>query len=209
VRALGAAMRRPGALPLVALIATYKLGESVSDLLFKPWLVDSGIGADAIGLWVGTVGMAAGLLGSLVGGWLFARFGPRLALFGALALRMVPQAAIVVLVVIGVDEPRLAVVTALEHAAGGALTTTLFALMMASVDRRIGASHYTLLAAIEVIGKAPGPWVAGWLAASLGYLPVLCAALLLSLLPFVWVPSLRLPARDDDAAHAPVPGPRA
>ena len=44
----------PGMLWLLAVIATYKLGESMSDVLYKPFLVDSGLTAGPIGFWSGT-----------------------------------------------------------------------------------------------------------------------------------------------------------
>lgn len=172
--------------PLLLLCVSYKVGESMIDVLFKPLLVDAGIDTATIGLWVGSVGMVAGALGSALGGWLYARIGAAEALRVALWLRALPLVLIALCAGFGVDEPRLIVCTTLEHAAGGALTTTMFATMMASVDRRIGASHYTLLAAIEVAGKAPGPLVAGFAAQRLGYAPVMVVGVALALLP-LWL----------------------
>jgi hypothetical protein len=62
----------------------------------------------------------------------------------------------------------LVVSTCAEHLVSGALTTLMFAFMMRHTDRRIGASHYTLLATLEVIGKAPLALASGWLAEQLG-----------------------------------------
>ena len=56
---------------------------------------------------------------------------------------------------------RVIAVTCAEHLFGGALTTALFAYMMSRVDRRLGATHYTLLATVEVWGKLPSAWVSG------------------------------------------------
>ena len=191
-------VKAPAARPLLLLILTYKVGESMIDMLFKPLLVDAGIGASAIGMWVGTVGMGAGLVGSALGGWLFARIGPRRALATTLLLRALPLGMTLASAIFGVNERSRAIVTGLEHAAGGALTTTIFAWMMASVDRRIGASHYTALAAIEVLGKAPGPWIAGLVAQSIGYVPVIAAGLLLSMLPLGILPFLAAPITRDE-----------
>ncbi len=179
--------------PLLVLCVSYKVGESMIDVLFKPLLVDSGIATATIGLWVGSVGMVAGALGSALGGWLYARLGATEALRVTLWLRALPLVLIAVCAAVGVDEARLIVCTTLEHAAGGALTTTMFATMMASVDRRIGASHYTLLAAIEVAGKAPGPLVAGFVAQRIGYAPVMAVGVLLALLPLLLISALRRP----------------
>ncbi len=47
------ALRAPSSRGLLALVATYKLGESMTDAMFKPFLVDHGIDKGAIGLWIG------------------------------------------------------------------------------------------------------------------------------------------------------------
>ena len=45
----------------------------------------------------------------------------------------------------------------------------MFAFMMSRVDRRIGATHYTLLASVEVLGKFPGGPIAGLLVTWAGW----------------------------------------
>ena len=51
---------------------------------------------------------------------------------------------------------------------------------MSKVDRTIGATHFTLFATIEVLGKSPGAWASGPLSERLGYAVVFAAAALLS-----------------------------
>ena len=55
---------------------------------------------------------------------------------------------------IGVDAFNVIGISLAEHLAGGALTTVMFATMMGLVDRRIGATHFTLFACVEVWGKS-------------------------------------------------------
>ena len=82
--------------------------------------------------------------------------------------------------------------TCAEHFFGGALTTTMFAYMMSRVDKRIGATHYTLLAAVEVIGKAPSGLFSGAIADKFGFPAVFVIAVVLSLLyPLVLIPLRR------------------
>ena len=71
---------------------------------------------------------------------------------------------------------------------GGALTTAVFALMMSRVDRRIAATHYTVIATIEVLGKSPSAWFSGYAATALGYSGVFAAATLLSFAFLALVP---------------------
>jgi len=167
--ALMNALRSPGAIPFLVFLATYKTGEAMIDMMFKPFLVDCGFTAHQIGLWVGTWGMSASLLGSVFGGWLAMRLPLVQALFAAASLRLIPLAAEWWLSTITPAASQVVTVTVAEHFFGGMLTTTLFAYMMFRVDKRIGATHYTVLAAVEVLGKSPGSWASGWLAERFGY----------------------------------------
>jgi len=172
VAGLGRAVRDGGGGWLLLFVGTYKLGESMADAMFKPFLVDAGYGAEQIGLWVGTWGMLFSIAGS-IGGGLLARRLPLLHAVGiAAALRALPVAGEWWLSMVDPTPGRVVAVTCAEHFFGGALTTALFAYMMSRVDRRIGATHYTLLAAVEVWGKLPAFWASGFVAASTSY-PVL------------------------------------
>ncbi|CAM3707985.1 MFS transporter [Corallococcus sp. ZKHCc1 1396] len=161
---LKAALTLPGTGWLLLFIGTYKLGESMSDVLYKPFLVDAGYTPAQIGLWVGTWGTAASLIGSTCGGLLASR----LPLLGAVALtgtlRLLPLGGRWLLTQVGVSDAGVLGVTLTEELFGGALTTVMFAFMMSRTDRRIGATHYTLLASVEAAGKGPAGPLAGLLA---------------------------------------------
>jgi hypothetical protein len=75
----------------------------------------------------------------------------------------------------------LIAITCAEHLAGGAITTVVFALMMRHTDREIGATHYTLLASVEVLGKAPLGIFSGKIAHAAGYPALFATAAGLSL----------------------------
>ena len=181
-----AATRKGSGLLLLA-VATYKMGEYLVLTMFKPFLVDAGYSMSQIGLWVGTYGMLASLAGSALGGEL----GRRWHLVNLLAVagiaRVFPLLFCWWLTRGALSPASVIAATCAEHFVGGLLTTLMFALMMARVDKRIGATHYTLLASIEVLGKSPATWASGLLAERLGYggLFLLGAALSLA---FVGVP---------------------
>jgi MFS family permease len=141
----------------------------MADVLFKPFLVDAGFSAGQIGQWVGTWGTVASLLGSAVGGMLVSRMPLLGALALATALRVFPLGGQWWLALEGPTSSGVIAVTMAEHFFGGVLTTALFAFMMSRVDRRIGATHYTLLASVEVLGKSPGGPIAGLLASRAGW----------------------------------------
>ncbi len=200
------ALLLPGTGWLLLFIGTYKFGESMSDVLYKLFLVDSGIPPQKILLWVGTWGTVASLLGSAAGGLLAAR----VPLLGAVALtatlRVVPLVGRWALATAGVSDASVIGVTLAEEFFGGALTTVMFAFMMSRVDRRIGATHYTLLASLEVWGKAPAGPLATWLAdpargLGLGYARVFLFGILLSLAFLVLLVPMRRQRRADTSPH--------
>ncbi|MDH3255461.1 MAG: MFS transporter [Acidobacteriota bacterium] len=167
---------------LLLFIGTYKLGENMADTMFKPFLYDAGFGREQIGLWVGTWGMLFSILGSFTGGMVASRL-PLLRTVGiAAAFRVLPVAGEWWLSVVVPTEGRVLAVTCAEHFFGGALTTALFAYMMSRVDKRIGATHYTLLAAVEVWGKVPSGWVSGLITEQTSYPFIFALATVLSVL---------------------------
>lgn len=155
---------------LVLFILSYKIGETMVDAMLKPFLIDAGYSPAQLAKWVTTYGMVASLLGSALGG----AVAYRLPILSAVALtgivRALSMAGEYYLTVLGKPSPSAVILaTTFEHFGGGALTTAMFAFMMSRVDRRVGATHYTVLACIEILGKFPGRLLSGLLATSLGY----------------------------------------
>ncbi len=191
LRALRDALSAPGTGWLLAFVLTYKLGETLVDAMFKPFLTDAGFPAPTIGLWLGTWGMVASLAGSAAGGYL----AMRVPLVAAVGLSGAARAASVfgewALAAFGPPSPsEVIAVTLAEHAAGGMLTTAMFAFMMSRTDARIGGTHFTLLASVEVVGKALAGAPSGFLAEALGYdglflLGAVLSAAFLALVPWL------------------------
>jgi MFS transporter, PAT family, beta-lactamase induction signal transducer AmpG len=177
---LRAALRERSTLPLLAVILTYKLGESLADGMWKPMLFDKGFSKADIGLWNGTYGMVASFAGSLLAG-LWTRARPlQVALIGIALFRAVGVAAEWWVSAVDVNDVDVIVVSCVEHFLGGALTTVVFALMMRHTRREIGGTHFTLLASIEVLGKSLlGAW-SGVIAAKAGYSGLFATATVLS-----------------------------
>jgi MFS transporter, PAT family, beta-lactamase induction signal transducer AmpG len=181
VRVLRRVATAPGAGWFLLFIGTYKFGESMADTMFKPFLVDAGFAPERIGLWVGTWGLLFSIAGSIGGGVLAGRLPLLRAVAVTAVLRVLPVAGEWWLTMVDPTPGRVLAITCAENFFGGALTTALFAYMMSRVDRRIGATHYTLLAAVEVWGKLPAAWVSGWLADRTSYGVVFATATVLSI----------------------------
>jgi MFS family permease len=168
---LWAAVRVKGAGWLLIFVATYKVGEELATRMFGPFLVKQGFTPETVAGWLGTWVMVASLTGSFFGGLL----ATRMNLLGSVAwtagLRVLPligQWAIVA-GLIPISPGSIIAIASVEHFFAGALTTCMFALMMSRVDKRIGGTHYTLLAAVEVAGKSPSALGSGKIVELIGF----------------------------------------
>lgn len=177
------ATKTRGGWGLLAVIATYKMGEAMAEGMWKPYLVKVVKYTPAqLGLWVGTYGAVAAICGSLVGGYLARRFSFVVALFIPAAFRVLGIGVQWYLVHVGSPgESAVVGVTIFEHFFAGMITPIMFALMMSRVDRSIGATHYTFLATIEVLGKSPARFFSGVVADRLGFSGVFAVGAVASL----------------------------
>jgi PAT family beta-lactamase induction signal transducer AmpG len=202
LRTLGKALASPGGLALLLVVATYKIGESVSDGMFEPFLVRrAGWGEARIGLVVGVHCMWFSLAGSFLGGALVSRWGAYKVVLGFAIARTIAIAGVVALARMdpaSIGNGDVVLAKGLEELTGGGLTTAMFAFMMGRVDRRIGATHYTLLAGVEVFGKLPGGLLSGVLADAVGFAWTFATGFGISLL---CLPLLRLVRPRVDAAE--------
>lgn len=56
-----------------------------------------------------------------------------------------------------------------EALVGGSVTTVVFTIMMQAAEKEVGASHYTALTAVDLLGKTGAGIFSGFLASSFGY----------------------------------------
>ncbi len=177
-------LAQPGASWLLVAVGTYKIGEALADAMFGPCLVrEFHFETETVALWLGSFGMVGSILGSLTGGLLASRGSLVRAVGVAAVLRSLPlflQWAIAARL-IEANATSVIGVTVAEHFFGGILTTAMFALMMSKVDRRIGATHYAVLASVEVLGKAPSGLLSGFLVQGFGFATVFLGAALVSI----------------------------
>jgi MFS transporter, PAT family, beta-lactamase induction signal transducer AmpG len=189
---LRGAWQQPSAAALISVVMTYKLGETLADAMWKPMLFDRGFAPSEIGLWNGTFGMLCSLLGTIASGQLVRKCSLASALAWIAVFRAGGVAGLWWASVL--SQPSAATIiaaTCVEHVFAGAITTVLFALMMHHSDRAIGGTHYTLLASLEVWGKAPIGALSGLIASALGYPALFGIATALCIAFALWVRVVR------------------
>jgi len=190
-------LMRPVMIPVLLFILFYKLPDSAMGMMVKPFWLDVGMSATAIGAVSVNLGLALSIAGGLTGGWLTEKLG----IFRALWLLGLTQ-AMSNLGYAGVawwfaaTEPeqmsRLALygASAVESFTGGLSTAAFLAFMMAIVKIRGAASQYALLSSFFLLSRSLAGWASGYGAEAWGYAPyfLLTAGLMLpayGLLPWV------------------------
>uniref|UniRef100_A0A2K5V572 Major facilitator superfamily domain-containing protein 3 n=2 Tax=Macaca TaxID=9539 RepID=A0A2K5V572_MACFA len=192
----------PGTLWTAGFVLTYKLGEQGASSLFPLLLLDHGVSAPELGLWNGVGAVVCSIAGSSLGGTLLAKHWELLPLlrsvlrlrFGGLACQ---TALVFHLDTLGASMGPGTILRGsallslcLQHFLGGLVTTVTFTGMMRCsqlAPRALQATHYSLLATLELLGKLLLGALAGGLADGLGPHPCFFLLLILSALPVLYL----------------------
>lgn len=162
---------RPAALRLLAFCFLFKIGDSLGGVLIRPFLIDLGYGPFDRGLVLAIGALGLGIVGTVAGGVLTARWGLRRALWIFGALQVISNLGYLVLASSGVHRPLLFAVIAFEHASGGLGAAALAALVLRATAREFSAAQYALFASLSLLpGLLAGP-IGGVLAQALGWTP--------------------------------------
>ncbi len=162
-------VRQPGMWSWVVVIVFYKVGDSFGSAMSKPLLVDLGYSLAQVGWISGGVGMAAGISGALLGGWMVPRMGRIKALVGFGALQATSMLGFWWLAGHDAGVTQVAVIIALEHLFGGMSAAALFTLMMDACRRPLAGTDYTLQASVQVVMAGALHSFSGFSASALGY----------------------------------------
>ncbi|XP_004472103.2 major facilitator superfamily domain-containing protein 3 [Dasypus novemcinctus] len=196
---LQALLAVPGTLWTAGFVLTYKLGEQGAGSLFPLLLLDLGASAAELGLWNGIGAVACSIAGSSLAGALLARhWQPLLLLRPVLQLRLGGLACQTVLLFHldaglgpdGVLRGAALLSLCVQHFLGGLATSITFTLMMRCsqhAPRTLQATHYSLLATLELLGKLLLGALAGALADGLGLRLCFSSFLALSALPILYL----------------------
>lgn len=146
--------KRPEAISILLLIVLYKLGDAFAGALSTTFLIrGAGFGVSEVGTINKIFGLAATVLGALLGGGLMAKLGlyRSLMLFGL--LQAVSNFGYWVLAVSDPNIILMATVVAIENLCGGMGTAAFVALLMALCNQQFSATQFALLSALSAVGR--------------------------------------------------------
>lgn len=174
-------LTQPGMLLWLAVVLTFKLGDSLGSPMIKPMLVDQGWSTAALGQ-LTLISSLAGIGGALLGGLLYARIGVLRALILFGALQAIGIAALALLVRQGANVGLVYAVTLFEQVADGMSTVALFAAMMRMCRPEHEGADFTLQASAQLLLSGFVGASSGVLAKALGYEGLFVGAGVLGLL---------------------------
>jgi len=188
----------PGAVGLIVLIVTFKIGGAFALKLFTPFLMDLGFSKTEIGLVAKAVLTTSAIAGGVLGGLWMIRLGllRSMLLFGV--LQTVSILAFYVLAVTGKSFPLMIAATAIENLAAAMGNIAEVALIMALCNSRFSAFEYALLSVLALLPRYLLGGPAGWLADHAGWSTYYIVAFMLGVpgLLMVWLMRARIEALD-------------
>jgi PAT family beta-lactamase induction signal transducer AmpG len=161
--------RRPGALPMLALVTLYRAGDVTANVMVTPMLLELGRTKAEIGVVYKIVGLAATIVGALGGGALALWLGLYRALVIFAALQGLATASYGLLPLFGASRPLLYGVIGADQLCTGMSVAALDALLMSLCNQRFSATQFALLAAASGLAGRLLGGVSGVLAATLGW----------------------------------------
>jgi PAT family beta-lactamase induction signal transducer AmpG len=178
---------QPQAIALLSLVVFYKLGDAFAGALSTAFLLRGlGFSAAEVGAVNKALGLAATIVGALLGGWYLARRPLAQSLWPALWWFGIAQAisnlAYWTLAVSEKSYGLMASAIAIENLCGGMGTAAFVALLMTLTDRRFSAAQFALLSALAAVGRVYVGPSAGLLAEQFGW-PSFFASTLLAAMP--------------------------
>ena len=163
--------RQKGWLPILLLMAHYKLGDNLIGSLSAIFYHDLGFSSLDIANASKVFGMWATIIGGFIGGGMLMRIGLLPSLFWFALIHGASMLMYVYLAHVGYDTTALYTAIALENITGGMRTTALLAFRFAVVDGRSNVTHMALLTSCIHLGRFIYATPSGAIVDAIGWKP--------------------------------------
>ena len=162
-------LTRPGALPVLAFVMLFKLGEALAHTMAVPFYRDLGFVRADVAFATGIPGLVASLLGAAVGGWLVVRVGTGRALVGTGFVQMASMGLYFALAVSGGNPLILLLKIVVENFAEAMADAAFLTYLSSLCSTAFTATQYALLSSLAAVGLRTIGGLSGSLAAALGW----------------------------------------
>jgi MFS transporter, PAT family, beta-lactamase induction signal transducer AmpG len=157
------------ALEILAFVVLYKLSDNLTQALTRPFLVQVGFGPVDVGVAMATIGLAATLVGTVLGGLLTDSLGLGRALWIFGFFQIVSNLGYAVVAQVGPIRPVMYAATAFEFGSAGLGSGAFGVLLLRLTQKRFSATQYALLSSLFTLPRVLAGPVAGVMADAIGW----------------------------------------
>jgi MFS transporter, PAT family, beta-lactamase induction signal transducer AmpG len=161
--------QRSRALEILAFVACYKLADNLAGALLRPFLIDLGYSAFDRGVALATVGLAASLIGTFIGGMLTTLFGLGHSLWVFGLLQIFSNVGYILLADSGLNRTLMYSAMAFESLTQGMGTGAFAVLLLRLTQKRFSATQYALFSSLFGLPRLLAGPVSGFLVDALGW----------------------------------------
>jgi PAT family beta-lactamase induction signal transducer AmpG len=201
-------MGRRGWLLVLLFILLYKFGDALAGVMSNPFYIELGFSKIEIANVSKAFGLAATIIGGMIGGMMVGRLGIVKSLFICGILQMVSNLVFVLQAMAGHNLPMLVLTIGIENFSGGMGTAAFVAYLSSLCNMAYTATQYALLSSFMAFGRTMLASGGGWLADHMSWIAfflVTTVAALPGLLLLVWM--LRhFKTPDDNSPEDMIPG---
>ena len=174
-------LSRPGALPILAFVMLFKLGEALAHTMAVPFYRDLGFVRADVAYATGVPGLVASLLGAAAGGWLVVRIGTGRALVGTGFVQMASMGLYFALAVSAGDFRILLAKIMLENFAEAMADAAFITYLSSLCSTRFTATQYALLSSLASVGLRTLGGLSGVIAGAMGWVEFYAVTILAAL----------------------------
>ena len=157
------------ALEILGFVVLYKLSDNLTQSLTGPFLVQTGFSDFDVGVARTTIGQAAAIGGTFLGGLLTDRMGLGRSLWVFGVLQLVSNLGYAAVAQVGANRPLMYAAQAFEHASSGLGSGAFGVLLLRLTQKRFSATQYALLSSLFTLPRVLAGPVTGVLADVMGW----------------------------------------
>ena len=193
-------LRRSGGWAVLLFILVYKVGDAAMAPMIKPFWIDRGLSPGEIGLVSTTLGIAASVIGAMIGGAWITRVGIFHGLWALGLLQAVSNLGYAAVALWDVPREGIYAAGVLESFCGGLGTAAFLSFLMNVCDKEHAAVQYALLSALFGFSRSISGGFSGWGTEHLGYASFFGMTFLLALPAYLLLPWVRRWIREREPA---------
>jgi PAT family beta-lactamase induction signal transducer AmpG len=163
-------MSRRGWIIILSFIVLYKFGDALAGVMTNPFLVELGFSKIDIANISKAFGLAATIIGGIIGGVMVNRLGIMKSLLLCGLLQMFSNLIFLIQAVVGYNRGVLALTISVENLSGGMGTAAFVAYLSSLCNVAYTATQYALLSSLMAFGRTLLSSSGGWLADHMGWI---------------------------------------